>query len=1247
MYQYTTLSQNLLSIVPVKGEDLPSFASQDRVDHDDAPSLILRLMTLFTLARRSRLPSRYLACRSLSSSISIQDVTVESPPRGSGRPDLVPSLPDTLRLPTPYYSHLRWILQKDMILHQDFCLLSDSAADRRFLIFLYAALTQREVEYLALTPDTSDADLKQRKEVQNHQTVYVDQAPVRAAQHGRLLVLDGVYKAERNVLPTLNNLLENRELSLEDGTLFNTMHPDFAVAALSDPQSTLDPPLRSRFQARLVDGLSPAQRFETLLGRKELLSVPSYTTALRAADLMERQPTLSTQQALAVCGVGLLWAPGWGSATLRTTRLLVDTPTTQAIRNCLETFLEAHRAVVLVGPKGCGKNALVQSLQQPTELFSLVQDLTARDLLVRRGTNEEGDTVWYPTALTRAVQQGTWVLLDGIDKLSPDALTSLARLMEHGAVDLPDGTQVRANEGFRCIALAHPGSSWINPEIADMFLWLETGELPDEDVLMVLSGLNPNVDRDQLEKLVQLRRKLGDAIEAGAVDNEDDKDLLSLSLRKMKHICRRLEYDSMHSLIGEAMLTSLMPKRLQEIVEECAADCGIYEEPRRVESQREDNHAIVNELIRQHRREALDPSLVPDPMFEENEGHMEVMKGILEAHAVHEKALLIMGYQGVGKNKVVDRLLSKLNAEREYVQLHRDSTVQSIVATPVIQDGKLQYEDSPLVRAARFGRILVLDEADKAPLEVVALLKGLVEDGELSLPDGRVLRYEVGSDDSENVIKIHENFRLWALANPAGYPFHGNDLAKEMSDVFSCHYVPPLDRRSQKQILARYAQGVPDDLVEKVIDVWEDLRQGHIQGVFSYPFSIREAVSVVRHLSRFPEDDLEGALENVLSFDRPNSFVFEKVRDIVSGRGISLGESVRTRGEGGISTPRTRAGMPKHGKIDPNDDPHVGGNTWAGGSGGSDTAGLGGRGGPYRLDSGHPVHQISDEEKAQVSAEARERSRVMAEQALQEKLAELKMGKHDYDRFQKLRTRVEAPIHQLRELLKNVKQKRQERVWLKRQTSGELDDSRIVDALAGEKDVFQRRSESSSKDALSKTKIKLVVDISASMYRFNGYDGRLQRLLEATLMLMESLDERFPLEIVGHSGMSASIKLLKPDDKRDEPTELRILESMVAHTQYTWAGDNTLPAIRDASKGVDQSDVVLVISDANLDRYGIEAREIVEASAGAHVHFILIGSLGDEARRLVNAVPYHRAHLCMDTDDLPMLVKNIVASVVK
>ena len=42
--------------------------------------------------------------------------------------------------------------------------------------------------------------------------VWFDQAVVRAAILGRILILEGLEKAERNVLPVLNNLLENREM---------------------------------------------------------------------------------------------------------------------------------------------------------------------------------------------------------------------------------------------------------------------------------------------------------------------------------------------------------------------------------------------------------------------------------------------------------------------------------------------------------------------------------------------------------------------------------------------------------------------------------------------------------------------------------------------------------------------------------------------------------------------------------------------------------------------------------------------------------------------------------------------------------------------------------------------------------------------------------------------------------------------------------------------------------------------------
>ena len=38
-------------------------------------------------------------------------------------------------------------------------------------------------------------------------------------------------------------------------------------------------------------------------------------------------------------------------------------------------------------------------------------------------------------------------------------------------------------------------------------------------------------------------------------------------------------------------------------------------------------------------------------------------------------------------------------------------------------------------------------------------------------------------------------------------------------------------------------------------------------------------------------------------------------------------------------------------------------------------------------------------------------------------------------------------------------------------------------------------------------RVRLVVDVSGSMYRFNGHDSRLTREMEATLMMMEAFED--------------------------------------------------------------------------------------------------------------------------------------------
>jgi len=221
---------------------------------------------------------------------------------------------------------------------------------------------------------------------------------------------------------------------------------------------------------------------------------------------------------------------------------------------------------------------------------------------------------------------------------------------------------------------------------------------------------------------------------------------------------------------------------------------------------------------------------------------------------------------------------------------------------------------------------------------------------------------------------------------------------------------------------------------------------------------------------------------------------------------------------------------------------------------------------------------------------------------------------------------------------------------LHRQTSGELDENRLVEVLAGERDVFKRRGNPAYQTFLSDPiNIKLVVDVSASMYRF-GYDGRLERLLEATLMIMECFrgDKRFNLHITGHNGSSPKIDLVLPSMDLDEATQLRLLEGMVAHTQYTYAGDHTIEAIEVAVEESEPDTLIIAISDANLKRYDITLNDLKPLqSSKVHAHLIFIASLGDEAAALAKAVPNERAQCCMDTNDLPLIIKKIVTSALK
>ncbi|KAL1948550.1 hypothetical protein VTO73DRAFT_12625 [Trametes versicolor] len=583
----------------------------------------------------------------------------------------------------------------------------------------------------------------------------------------------------------------------------------------------------------------------------------------------------------------------------------------------------------------------------------------------------------------------------------------------------------------------------------------------------------------------------------------------------------------------------------------------------------------------------------------------------------------------------------------------------------VLENGIIKYTDSPLLRAITLGRVIIIDEADKAAEHVVAIFRSLAGHGQLTLADGRRVRE---TKEREGDIVVHPNFRLILLANRPGYPFLGNHFLQVLGDNFCCHAVTNPDMASERKLLSQLAPQLSEDLILRLVAAFHDLRKAYESGTVTYPYSLRELLNLVRHMQAYPGDSLEAALRNVFDFDVYKPETIAKLGAILDHHGLvvkNLGigaarEAAQKKVLDIKFEPKgdTSLSEPKLGKDDPENNPHTGGNTWSGGTGGRDTAGMGGRGGYMRLFKGHDINQVSDALKNDVPDHVKERAREMARLELARRLEELNMSAGDAKGYGALFTAVEGHIASLHDLLENLAAREEERIWVKRQTDGELDDGRLTEGLTGEATVYKRRGMAKpemGRPQLKPKRIRFLFDVSASMYRFQ-YDGRLKRSMETAVMIMETFDrlsrkEKYVWDIYGHSGDSASIPLVEAGQELEIRDRWKVVDKMETITQYTFAGDYTLEAIDKAVVDIAQFDAddwfVIAITDANFARYGITGEEIQRAmnrNPKVHTALICIGE-GAEATWIPKNLS-GRGYRVADTAGIPAVLRSILSTMV-
>ncbi|KAH8048417.1 ATPase [Aureococcus anophagefferens] len=182
---------------------------------------------------------------------------------------------------------------------------------------------------------------------------------------------------------------------------------------------------------------------------------------------------------------------------------------------------------------------------------------------------------------------------------------------------------------------------------------------------------------------------------------------------------------------------------------------------------------------------------------------------------------------------------------REYVQLHRDTTVASLTAALDLSDGALTARDTPLA-LAEDGELALADGRTLSRARAAAA-GGDVDGSSTDDDDDDVARPRPVLSPSERaaqVVFVHDDFRLIVLANRPGFPFLGNDFYRECGDVFACHAVE------------------------------------------------RELVKVAKHLDAYPGDGLAAACADVFAFDGFDARLAALLATVLEGHGVDADEAL-------------------------------------------------------------------------------------------------------------------------------------------------------------------------------------------------------------------------------------------------------------------------------------------------------------------------------------------------------------------
>lgn len=179
----------------------------------------------------------------------------------------------------------------------------------------------------------------------------------------------------------------------------------------------------------------------------------------------------------------------------------------------------------------------------------------------------------------------------------------------------------------------------------------------------------------------------------------------------------------------------------------------------------------------------------------------------------------------MGKTSLITYLAKSTGNKCLRINNHEHTDLQEYIGSYIADsEGKLAFKEGLLVEAMRKGFWIILDELNLAPSDVLEALNRVLDDNqELFIPE------------TQEIVKAHENFMLFATQNPPGVYGGRKMLSRAFRNRFIELHFNEIPSNELEVILGQRCE-MPASYAKKIVETMKQLQVGGFGELFACGF---------------------------------------------------------------------------------------------------------------------------------------------------------------------------------------------------------------------------------------------------------------------------------------------------------------------------------------------------------------------------------------------------------------------------